>query len=108
MATLRPDGFAGYKASDVAESATVTTTPVFDGTASLRVSADIADGGKLVVCVLGEEKQVLAESEPLTGTVSEAEVRWRDESALDAIKTKPARLQIAFKEATVYSFTLTE
>jgi hypothetical protein len=108
MATLRPDGFAGYKASDVAESATVTTTPVFDGTASLRVSADIADGGKLVVCVLGEEKQVLAESEPLAGTVSEAEVRWRDDSALDAIRTKRARLQIAFKEATVYSFTLTE
>ena len=106
MATLRPDGFAGYKASDVAELATVTTTPVFDGTASLQVSADIADDGKLVVRVLGEEKQVLAESEPLTGTVSEAEVRWRDESALDAIKTKPARLQIAFKEATVYSFSL--
>ncbi len=106
MATLRPDGFAGYTMSDVAKPATVTTTPVFDGKAQLRVSADIADGGQLVVRVLGEEKQVLAESEPLVSTVSDADVRWRDNSALDAIKTKRARLQFAFQEATVYSFTL--
>ena len=106
LATLRPDGFAGYKASDVAEPATVTTAPVFDGKAPLRVSADIANGGKLVVRVLGEEKQVLAESEPLATTVSDADVRWLDDNALDGIGTKRARLQFAFQEATVYSFSL--
>lgn len=106
LATLRPDGFAGYKASDVAEPATVTTAPVFDGKASLRVSADIANGGKLVVRVLGEEKQVLAESEPLTSTVSDADVRWLGDNALGGIRTKRARLQFAFQEATVYSFSL--
>ena len=106
LATLRPDGFAGYKASDVAELATVTTTPIFDGKARLRVSADIANGGKLVVRVLGEEKQVLAESQPMASTVSDADVRWLDDSALDAIESKRARLQFAFREATVYSFAL--
>ena len=87
-------------------SATVTTTPVFDGAASLRVSADIENGGELVVRVLGDDKQVVAESEPLTGAVSDEEIRWTDGSALNAVKTKPARLQFAFKDATVYSFTL--
>ena len=106
LATLRPDGFAGYKASDVAEPATVTTTPIFDGKAPLRVSADIANGGKLVVRVLGEEKQLLAESQPLAGTVSDSDVRWLDDSALDAIKTQRARLQFTFQEATVYSFSV--
>ena len=106
LATLRPDGFAGYKASDVAEPATVTTTPIFDGKAPLRVSADIADGGKLVVRVLGEEKQLLVESQPLAGTVSDSDVRWLDDSALDAIKTQRARLQFTFQEATVYSFSV--
>ena len=104
LATLRPDGFAGYQASDSAEPATVTTTPIFDGKASLRVSADIANGGKLVVRVLGEEKQVLAESQSLASTVSDAEVRWLDDSALAAIRTKRARLQFAFEDATVFSF----
>jgi hypothetical protein len=106
LATLRPDGFAGYKASGGAERATVTTTPVFDGKARLRVSADIADGGKLVVRVLDEEKQVLAESEPLASTVSDAVVRWLDDTALGAIGEKRARLQFAFQKATVYSFSL--
>ena len=102
LATLRPDGFAGYGATD---AATVTTTPVFDGKAPLRVSADIAKGGSLVVRVLGEEKQVLAESHPLASTVSDAQVRWLDDSALDAIRNGPARLQFAFREATVFSFS---
>lgn len=106
LATLRPDGFAGYRASAVAEPATVTTIPVFDGRAVLRVSADIADGGELTVRALGEEEQVLAESQPITGTVSDAEVRWLDESTLGAIETKRARLQFAFRNATVYSFLL--
>ena len=106
LARLRPDGFAGYRASDVAQPATVTTTPVFDGKTPLRVSADIAVGGKLVVRVLGAQTKVLAESEPLAGTVSDADVRWLDASALDAIKTKLARLQFRFQDATVYSFSL--
>ena len=106
LATLRPDGFAGYRASDAAEPATVTTTPILDGKAPLRVSADIAKGGSLVVRVLGEEKQVLAESHPLASKVSDAQVRWLDDSALDAIRTGRARLQFAFQEATVFSFSL--
>ena len=103
MATLRPDGFAGYKAT---AAATVTTTPVFDGAATLRVSADIENAGELVVRVLGNDQQVLTESEPLTGMVSDAEVRWTDVGALDAIKTNKSRLQFEFKNATVYSFSL--
>jgi hypothetical protein len=103
MATLRPDGFAGYTSTDAAKPATVTTTPVFDGTAPLRVSADVADGGQLVVRVLDEKDQVLAESNPLTATVSDAEVQWQNDSALGA---KPAQLQFAFQDATVYSFSM--
>ena len=106
LAMLRPDGFAGYKASGAAERATVTTAPVYDGKALLRVSADIADGGWLTVRVLGEENQVLAESDPLTSTVSDADIRWLDDTALDAVRAKRARLQFAFQKATVYSFSL--
>ena len=105
LATLRPDGFAGYRPSGAAEPATVTTAPVFDAKAPLRVSADIAEGGSLVVRVLGEKKQALAESHPLAGTVSDAEVRWLEDSALGAIQTGRARLQFAFQEATVFSFS---
>ena len=106
LATLRPDGFAGYKSSDGEEPATVTTMPVFDRKTQLRFSADIADEGRLVVRVLDEENQVIAESEPLARTVSDADVRWLDDTALSATGAKRARLQFAFQKATVYSFSL--
>jgi hypothetical protein len=106
LATLRPDGFAGYKQARTGEPALITTTPVFDRKASLRVSADIADGGQLVVRVLGEESEVLAESEPLASTVSDAVVRWLDNDLPDAMTAERNRLQFAFQEATVYSFSL--
>jgi len=106
LATLRPDGFAGYKASAATDPSVVTTTAVFDTTAPLKVSADIASGGRLVVRVLDGNQQVLAESEPLTTTVSDADVRWLDDSTLDATKPNRARLQFAFQDATVYSFSV--
>ena len=55
--------------------------------------------------VLGDQKQVLAESQPLARTVSDADVRWLDDSALAAIKTRRARLQLVFQQATVFSFS---
>ena len=103
LAILRPDGFAGYRPSVVAERATVTTAPLFDGKAPLRVSADITNGGELAVRVLGAENEVLADSLPLTGTVTDAVVQWRERGALDTI-VKPARLQLALRQAVVYSF----
>ena len=104
LATLRPDGFAGYKATDVARPAQLTTVPLSDAHDPLRVSADIAEGGKLVVRVVDRNEQVTAESEPLTKTVSDAVVRWPDDGALDASKSNRTRLQFAFEGATVYSF----
>jgi len=104
LATLRPDGFAGYRALDGAAPATVTTTPVFNGKTRLRVSADIAEGGRLIVRVLDDEKRVLAEGRPLTST--DGDVRWLDDRALTAIEGEGARLQFTFEKATVYSFSV--
>ena len=105
LATLRPDGFAGYKASGLAA---VTTIPFFDGNTRLRVSADVAKEGQLVVRALSNDGSVIAESAPIAGTVTDADVRWQDDRALDANKGQPARLQFAFEEATVYSFNMAD
>lgn len=103
LATLRPDGFAGYKAT---KSATVTTTPLYDGNSPLRVSADIAEGGELVVSVVGDNGERLATSEPITESVSDSDVQWRDGNTLNALKNNEGRLQFEFRSATVFSFVL--
>lgn len=106
LATLRPDGFAGYKPQVTAQPATVTTIPVYDRNVSLRISADVWNGSELVVRALDNDKQVLGISEPLTGSLTDTAVRWRDSSRLEALREKPARLQFVFTDATVYSFSL--
>ena len=104
LATLRPDGFAGYKASSVSAQAVVTTSAVVDAQVPLRISADVAEGGKVIARALGEDRRALAESEPLMTSGSDALVRWRDDGATSEVRT--ARLQFAFERATVYSFSL--
>ena len=103
LATLRPDGFAGYRVSNTSEPALVTTTAVFDPKFPLRVSSDVAEGGNVVVRVLGDGRDVLAESEPLVTTGSDTLVRWRGGSSPAAPETGRARLQFAFESAVVYS-----
>ncbi len=105
MATLRPDGFAGYKASSEGKPASLTTSPLLNGSSSLKVSADIEAGGRLTVQALDASGQVIAESEALTESVTDAGVKWQDDSVLEGIET--ARLQFVFHGATVYSLALT-
>ena len=104
LATLRPDGFAGYRASSASAPAVVTTNAVIDTQSPLRLSADVAEGGKVIVRAVGKDRLVLAESEPLVTSGSDVLVRWRDDSARSEVRT--ARLQFAFERATVYSFSL--
>ena len=105
LAALRPDGFAGYQASDDSEPALVTTRAVYDTGTALRISADIAAGGRVVVKVLRRDGMVSAESEPLTTSGSDVRVRWRDDVAGIASGMGRTRLQFAFERATVYSFS---
>lgn len=105
LATLRPDGFAGYKTSISAEPARVTTAAMFNANASLQVSADVADGGSLIVRVVADAGETIAESETMTSSLTDADVQWQDASKLKDIAV-PARLQFVFTNAIVYSFTL--
>lgn len=106
LATLRPDGFAGYKAKDSKDHALVTTAPLFRRGDELRVSADVQTGGELVVRILNEERWVVAESEPCSSTVTDKEIGWRNPHVLATMNQKPVQLQFAFRGATIYSFGL--
>ena len=105
LATLRRDGFAGYKPSKRRERATLTTTPLYDGKHALRVSADVASGGEVLIRVLGEDGHALAESRPITGSVSDGQVQWLNEGAVDGPGPN-RRLQFAFSDATIYSLSM--
>lgn len=106
LATLRPDGFAGYTTDASYEESNVTTVPLYKGTDELRVSADVQKGGELLVRLINDEMRVVAEIHPIRTNVSDRKVRWRDVRVLANTEAKPTRIQFVLRRAAFYSFTL--
>jgi hypothetical protein len=108
MATLRPDGFAGYTQEDAGKPATITTSPLSPTGGTLRISADVEQGGSVKVSVLAERNEVLAKSEPLTGSRSDADISWPDGFSFDELGSESIQLRFEFTDATIYSFSFPE
>jgi hypothetical protein len=108
LATLRPDGFAGYVQAEKGEPASITTVPVVHGKKALRVSADVEESGSLKVRVLDEGGNRIAESKPLAHSVTDATIEWTEEFSMSRFSERTVRLEFEFKGATVYSFSFAE
>ncbi|MCE5326724.1 MAG: hypothetical protein LLG01_09935 [Planctomycetaceae bacterium] len=100
LATLRPDGFAGYEPT--AAQGQITTHPLRWGGA-LRVWADVGRGGLLTASVLLNGREV-AHSEALARSGSGALLRWADKERLGALTGKSVQLKFHLRAAKLYSF----
>jgi hypothetical protein len=93
-------------ASAADASGSVLTHPVRATGGALVMNAD-ATHGAVTVSVLGAAGEVVATSEPLTGQLVDAPVRWRPAPlALDEGST--IRLRFDLHNATLYSFGFAE
>ncbi len=108
LATLRPDGWAGYRQIDKRKSAVVTTTPVACGGGKLRVSADVAAGGFIRVALLDKDRQKLAVGVRLTQTVTAAEIEWPPGFSLESRSGELVRLEFELIGGQLYSFSFQE
>jgi hypothetical protein len=84
LATLRPDGFAGYEQISKDASAFVTTKPL------LATGNDSGEG--------------LAEAKPVRQTVTDARIQWPSEFTTETVGGKMIRLRFELKNAKLYSF----
>jgi hypothetical protein len=107
LATLRPDGWAGYEPVDGDRPAAVHTHPVAWSGKGLRVTAD-AEGGEVVAAAVGTDGRELARSKPLTGEITAAEVRWEDAFAPASLAGQSVRLRFQATKARIYSFAFDE
>lgn len=105
LATLRPDGFAGYEPIADNEPAWITTTAITCAGTILRLSADVSADGSIKATVLDGQKKKLAEGEPITGTVTDVEVQWKEGFSLEALEGHKIRLQFELKDSKLYSFS---
>ena len=103
LATLRPDGFAGYEPEERERPAVLTTCPLTLGP-RLRITAD-AQGGSVGVEVLDETGAALLDGQPVTGDVTDETVTWAHGGRLlgDLCGTQ-ARLRFTIRNARLYSF----
>jgi len=105
LATLRPDGFAGYEQISEDASAFIITGPLLATGRPLALSADVQEDGFVRTRLLDDSGEELASSQPVSRTVTDARVEWRSEFTAETHKGKTIRLKFELRKAKLYSFS---
>ena len=103
LATLRPDGFAGYEQKSSDQPAVVTTTAIHYDGQEIRITADIEKGGSIKVSLVDEKRNDVASAQTLTKTATDSPLKWDKK-----MSTQNIRLQFEIHKATLYSFSYAE
>ena len=105
LATLRPDGFAGYEQKSKDASAFVTTKPLLATGQPLTLSADVGEDGFIKIRILNDIREGIGEAKPVRQTVTDAKVEWESRVTIRDHKGKTIRLNFELKNAKLYSFS---
>ena len=101
LATLRPDGFAGYEQESADRRAAITTVPISYSGQDFTINADVGEGGSVDATVLDEAGGVLSTAATVSRSVSDGVLQ------LDAtIAAEKIRLRFELEDARLYSFGL--
>lgn len=98
LATLRPDGWAGYEQENPASPAIITTRPVICTASTLWITCDVQRGGHVEVAVLDESGSKLSNA-TITQTSTCAPA-----GQLSRHRNRPVSLRMEISKARVYSF----
>lgn len=78
LATLRPDGFAAAEPLDPSREGRIETAPIeFDRDDVLMVTADVAEGGSVLVTLLDASGAEISRSLPMDGDFTDRVVEWK-------------------------------
>ena len=118
LASLRPDGFAGYEPAADETPAIITTNPLVCSGQMLRISADVRGGGSIRVMLVDERDKELAASIAVTSQpekwkwpyeinteYTDKTVEWIDGRDFSVMNGKVVRLKFVLKDAKLYSFS---
>ena len=100
LATLRPDGFAGYQQNTRENPAIITTTGIPYAGQDIRITADVSDGGSVEVSVVDEQGRDVVSAKNVAKTVTDGRLTWNKK-----IKTDTIRLRFKIERAKLYSFS---
>lgn len=100
LATLRPDGFAGYEQESKDKPAVITTTAISYARQEIRITADLKKGGSIIVSLIDDKGQEIAKAGIVSKTVTDGRLKWSQKISGDNI-----RLKFELNNAKLYSFS---
>lgn len=100
LATLRPDGFAGYTPQNTNKPAKITTTPMDYNGQAISITADVEKGGSITVMVLNENGEEISLAKPVSKTCTDKHIRLGK-----IAKSEKIRLKFELNRAKLYSFS---
>ena len=106
LATLRPDGWAGYEPTSTDTPAVITTHLLTFDDPSVGITADVWDGGSICVAILDKAGSERAISRPIRSTVTDVQVEWETSQSLANLSGDPIQLRFQFHNAKLYAFRL--
>lgn len=103
LATLRPDGFAGYEQEINEKSAVITTTPVPYSGQDILITTDVGKDGWLKTYIIDDQGKALTEATEIRDNASNMVLHFPEKINLENI-----RLQFEIYNAKIYSFRFSE
>lgn len=101
LATLRPDGFAGYIQEKSNQKGVVLTKTMNYNGGAIKLTAGIERGGAVDIAILNGDGLQIAHAKPIKKTMTNGMLEFDDE-----IGERIIRLEIRIKNAKVYSFSI--
>jgi hypothetical protein len=100
---LLPDRWAGYEPTKTDSSGHVITRQLRFAGRELFVSADAAKGS-ITISVLGNNGDMLAESQPISADVTDSKIVWKQHDSLERQVGRDLRLRFEITNAALYAF----
>jgi D-alanyl-D-alanine dipeptidase len=101
LATLRPDGFAGYTPMDATKPAHVLTSTLQLASEPVCITADVSPGGSLRVSALNDKGAELDVAETVSTSVTDAVLKWKK----GGLKAQTAHFRIELNHAVLYAIS---
>jgi hypothetical protein len=98
LATLRPDGFAGYEQETRDKPAVITTSVIPYAGQAIQITADVAMEGWVKVSVLDKDGKRIAMAKTVLKTITDGRLSFSEKIELDEV-----RLQFELNNAKLYS-----
>ena len=101
LATLRPDGFAGYEQDEASQPGVIFTKEIAYNNQEILINADIEQGGSVRVTFMDKRGQEISSSRLINRSVTNSRIHF--ESAI-----QPGNYQLKFEidNAKLFSFLL--